>query len=135
MIRQITVSALTMLVLDATYLYYLGGPRFARMIKSIQNSKLNLNLYGAITSYVFLLFGLHYFVLSRKKASGTLPNLVHDVAVIRDAALFGLVVYGVFDSTNIALFSKYETGPAIADTLWGAVLMAVTAFMVRATVP
>ncbi len=133
MIRQIIVSALTMLVLDAIYLYFLGGPPFARMIESIQKSRLKLNLYGVIASYMFLLFGLHYFVLSRE-ASRASPS----AAVIRDAALFGLVVYGVFDSTNIALFSKYETGPAIADTLWGAVLMAATASLVlsvRATVP
>ena len=40
--------------------------------------------------------------------------------------IFGVVVYGVFDFTNLAIFSNYPFSTAIIDTLWGGILMALT---------
>ena len=124
--RSVIISALIMIALDVSYLYFLGGPSFARMVESIQGSKFRLNILGAAASYLLMLYGLHYFVL--RHASGELPGL----SVARDAAVLGLVIYGVFDSTNMALFSKYKLGMAVADTVWGVFLMSATAAMTRA---
>jgi uncharacterized membrane protein len=48
---------------------------------------------------------------------------------ILDAFLFGLVIYGVYETTNIATFKKWSPFVAILDTLWGGVLMAATTFI------
>ena len=110
-----------MIALDVSYLYFLGGPPFARMVESIQGSKFRLNIWGAAASYLLMLYGLHYFVLSRVSREST------GASVAWDAAVLGLVIYGVFDSTNMALFSKYKLGMAVADILWGVFLMSITA--------
>ena len=116
-------SAVIMIAIDATYLYFLGGPSFARMVESIQDSKFKLNIFGAAASYLLMLYGLHYFVLTRKSAQTTTDSM------IRDSAVLGLVIYGVFDSTNIAMFSKYKLGMAVVDTLWGVFLFSTTTYL------
>ena len=116
-------SAMIMIALDATYLYFLGGPPFARMVESIQDSKFRLNIFGAAASYLLMLYGLHYFVLSRARTQSTTDSM------IRDSAVLGLVIYGVFDSTNIAMFSKYKLGLAVVDTLWGVFLFSTTTYL------
>jgi uncharacterized membrane protein len=47
-------------------------------------------------------------------------------------ALFGFVVYGVYDLTNRAVLDKYSLRLTVADILWGCVLCAVTSCVMRA---
>lgn len=48
----------------------------------------------------------------------------------RSGGLFGLVLYGVFNATNFAIFSNYSPTVAILDTLWGTFLFfTVTLFV------
>lgn len=42
------------------------------------------------------------------------------------AFLLGMSTYAVYDFTNLFVFDKYPLSFAIADTLWGGFLMAVT---------
>lgn len=53
-------------------------------------------------------------------ALGYLLTQVHDV---KHAFLLGVSVYAVYDFTMIALFKKYDVKLALADTLWGGILM------------
>jgi uncharacterized membrane protein len=46
-------------------------------------------------------------------------------------ALFGLVVYGVYDLTNRAVLQNYSLRLTVADLLWGCVLCAVTSCVLR----
>ena len=42
-------------------------------------------------------------------------------------ALFGLVVYGTYDLTNLATLRGWTVGMAVADALWGCVVTAAAA--------
>ena len=53
-------------------------------------------------------------------ALGYLLTQVHDV---KHAFLLGVSVYAVYDFTMLALFKKYDVKLALADTLWGGILM------------
>ena len=46
-----------------------------------------------------------------------------------DAAILGLVIYGVFDAVNYAIFSKYDLLIALKDTFWGATLFYMTTYL------
>ena len=115
---QYIVSAIVMLALDAIYLGTTQGI-FADMVVSIQRVVMKLKLFPAIVCYIFLIFGLNYFILDQNRS-------------VFDAFLFGLVIYGVFDSTNMAIFKKYNWNVAIMDTIWGGTLMALTTSAVYA---
>ncbi len=62
--------------------------------------------------------GLNYFIIKPKRS-------------ISDAFLLGLVIYGVYETTNWAIFNKWSVKSVIIDTLWGGILFASTAFIVR----
>jgi len=107
------IPAFTMLSLDSIYLSQIGAGLFGPMVKQIQNEKLTLNYYGATICYVLLLIVLYKFIIKENKSP-------------KDAFLLGFCIYGVFDSTNIAIFKKYQYFPAIVDMIWVGILFYLT---------
>jgi uncharacterized membrane protein len=109
-----------MLVLDSVYLYFTKST-FGQMVAKIQRTALEFKLVGAVVVYLLLAIGLYVFIVEPGK------SLWH-------AALFGLVVYGVYDFTSYAILKKYDLNVAIMDMAWGSVLMTGTTYIVRALV-
>jgi uncharacterized membrane protein len=110
------VSALGLVAIDFAYLTVIKG-HFARQIAAVQGSPMVVNLFGAIVTYVFLIFGINYFIIRPGRSA-------------QDAFLLGLTVYGVYDFTNLALLSKWQLFTAITDTLWGGALFYLTTRLV-----
>jgi uncharacterized membrane protein len=115
-IQTVLKSSLVFLLLDGIYLYSIRN-YFNDQVKRIQGSPVRLNAVGTILTYVFLLFGLNYFILSPKKS-------------VFDAFLFGLVIYAVYEFTNYSLFSGWKWTTVAMDTLWGGILFSLTTYIV-----
>jgi len=111
------LSAIVMISLDFVYLNVMKG-YFMNQVKMVQGTPLKLNYLGAAICYVFLITGLNYFIIKPRKS-------------VTDAFLFGLVVYGVYETTNYALFSNWSLISVIIDTLWGGLLFASTTYVVE----
>lgn len=115
MYSNLLVSAFVMVILDVIFLS-MNADVFKIQIADVQHSPLILNPIGALLSYVFLIFGLNYFILSQHRS-------------IVDAFLFGFVIYGVYETTTFALLRKWRFSTVIIDTLWGGTLFALTTFI------
>ena len=74
------------------------------------------SIFASIICYILLTFGIYYFGIREK-------NFVN-------AILFGLVVYGVYNMTNLATIQKFGLKESIIDTMWGAIMCGVVAFIV-----
>lgn len=114
-IKEIILSGILFVVIDAVYLGLVSN-FFNKMIKRIQGNKINFRLEGAILCYIFLIFGLNHFIISKNKSPF-------------EAALFGWVIYGVYDATNYAIFDKWSKQALIMDTVWGGILFYATTFL------
>lgn len=114
---KMLISALGLVAIDFAYLGVIKG-HFARQIAAVQGSPMVVNLFGAIITYVFLIFGINYFIIQPGRSA-------------QDAFLLGLVVYGVYDFTNLALLSKWQLTTAVIDTLWGGTLFYLTTKLVQ----
>ena len=114
---SLILSAVILLILDGLFLTFIAGPIFKIQIADIQSSPLKLNATGAILSYVFLIFGLNYFIISKRRP-------------VLDAFLFGLTVYGVYETTTLALLKNWRIQTVLIDTLWGGILFALTTFLI-----
>jgi uncharacterized membrane protein len=112
---MLIIATISMLLLDAIYIY-LTSTLYNNQLRAIQGSDLKLKILPALLVYVFLLGGLYYFILIPKKP-------------IIDAFLLGLVIYAVFDLTNLAILDKWSYKIVIMDSLWGASLFAMTTFI------
>ena len=116
--KQLTylLSAVLLVVLDSVYLN-LVKQYYNSQIKSVQGSDLKINLVAAILCYVFLVFGLNYFIIREKKS-------------VLDAFLLGLTIYAVYELTSMALLKKWSWLTVIMDTTWGGILFALTTYFV-----
>ena len=116
--NQVTylLAAILLVVLDSVYLN-LVKQYYNYQIKSVQGSDLKINLLAAILCYVFLVFGLNYFIIRENKS-------------VMDAFLLGLTIYAVYELTSMALLKKWFWFTVIMDTTWGGILFALTTYLV-----
>ena len=112
---MLIIAIITMILLDSIYIY-LTNTIYNNLLRSIQGSDLKIKIIPALLVYVFLVGGLYYFILVPKRP-------------IIDAFILGLVIYAVFDLTNLAILDKWSYKIVIMDSLWGASLFAMTTFI------
>ena len=97
--------------------------RFSKLIKKIQKEEPVYNkLYIAI-SYIIMISGLLIFVI---------PNISNDnifLDSLKYGGIFGFVVYGIYDFTNLSIFKNYEFSTAIIDILSGTSVYFLTTFL------
>jgi len=111
------ISAIVFVTLDYFYLNLIKN-YFENQVQLVQGSPLKLNYLGAILCYIFLIFGINYFIIKPKRS-------------IQDAFLLGLTIYAVFETTNVTLFSKWSWFTVLIDSLWGGTLFALTTYIVN----
>ena len=113
---QYLLSAIVFVVLDGFYLN-LTKDYFNKQVKSIQGSDIKANFVAIGITYIFLIYGLNYFIIQKNRS-------------VKDAALLGLVIYGVYEFTNLSIFTNWSVLSTIIDTTWGAVVFGLTTAIV-----
>jgi uncharacterized membrane protein len=108
------ISAILFVSIDSIYLSFIKD-YFNQQVKIIQGHHIRFNMTAAIITYIFLIYGLDYFIISKKKS-------------VLNAFIFGLVMYGVYEFTNLTIFSDWHWKTAFIDTLWGGILFSTTTF-------
>ncbi len=111
------LSAIILVSIDYIYLGLIKG-YFANQVQAVQGSPLKINYLGVLLCYIFLIIGLNYFIIKPKRS-------------VQDAFLLGLIVYSVFETTNLALFKNWSILTVLIDSLWGGTLFALTTYIVR----
>jgi uncharacterized membrane protein len=111
------VSAIIFITTDFVYLNVIKD-YFSNQIKLVQGSEPKVNFLGVALCYIFLIAGINYFIIKPRKS-------------VNDAFLLGIVIYGVYETTNYALFKNWSILTVIIDTLWGGLLFAFTTYMVN----
>jgi uncharacterized membrane protein len=115
MLYLIVVSSVILLVLDSIFLS-LNSKVFGQQVFDVQRYPLKLNFMGAVPTYLLLIFAVNYFILIPKRS-------------VLDAFFLGVVIYGVFEGTNLSIFKNWKLATVVLDTLWGGVLMAATTYL------
>jgi len=107
------------LVLDLPMITLINKDMYKNLFASINNGEIvdssNI-IIGAIVAYLLLAYGLYIFAIKNKS--------------IFNGALFGLVVYGVYNFTNLAVIAKYGLTQSIIDTVWGTILCSMITYIV-----
>ena len=114
---KLIVSAIVFVLIDSFYLNYMKD-YFSNQVKIIQGTSIKMDITSTILCYIFLVVGIHYFIIKPNRS-------------VADAFLLGIIIYGVFETTNKALFSKWSWQTVFLDTLWGGILFALTTFFIK----
>ena len=107
------------LVLDLPMILLINKDMYKKLFESINNGAIvdSTNIIiGGIVAYLLLAYGLYIFAIKNKS--------------IFNGALFGLVVYGVYNFTNLAVIAKYGLIPSVIDTVWGTILCSMITYIV-----
>jgi uncharacterized membrane protein len=97
-----------LILLDGVFLFLMRN-YFAEQVRLVQNAPLTMNILGAVLCYIIICLGLFHFIINKK-------------ATPSEAFLLGLFVYGVYETTSLALLKSWKLTTVITDTLWGGVL-------------
>lgn len=110
------VAAVLFLVIDMVWLLWLGRSIYVSEIGEILRQPPNLSAAAAF--YVLYVTGLMIMVIWPAVQAQSVSQ-----ALIR-GALLGLIAYGTYDLTNLAVMKGFTTKIAIIDMIWGTVLTA-----------
>src|SRR3989344_3862859 len=80
--------------------------------------------------YLIIAWGLTYYVVLRNERES-------EAGMFLKGALFGLVIYGIYNTANYSLLKEWPLNIVFIDTLWGTALcgvVAVGAYMVEKVV-
>ena len=112
--NKYTLAVIILLVLDFLWLGLFMGGKYKTQIRSIQGSDMKVRPVLIILAYALMILGLTRFVL---------PNVNNDANLLQNSlkygAVFGLILFGVYDFTAGAVLSGWNIQLACVDILWG----------------
>ena len=106
------ISLLLIAIMDGAWLGFFQKKTWKEQVKDIQGSDLKLRVeFGFIAYILMMIVPLTILQVSDKY----MFNIFDDILL---SVVFALVLYGVYNNTNRAIFDKY-TKVYLTDWIWG----------------
>lgn len=124
-IKIFFISWVILLTLDFIWIGIIMKNFYAKELSNIakkERGKLKPNLIVAFIVYLILAFGITIFVI---------PISRTPLESLKYGALFGLVLYGVYDFTNLSIIKDYSLKLTITDLLWGTFLSGLSSLLIK----
>ena len=120
MLKQLLLLSFIFIIVDIGFLYLMSN-NFQTMIKKIQGSPLSMKIFPTIACYFILISSLYYFIIYKKGS-------------FLDAFLLGFFIYGVYETTNMAIFKDWNINVFIIDLSWGGFLFLITTYLYKKSI-
>lgn len=117
MLHKILLIMITFIILDIIWFSISVKPIYEPTIQNIQKEPLQMKLLGGLFAWLLLAVGVYVFVLP-------LSQNINDA--MKYGALYGLIVYGIYNGTNYAILNNYDMKVSVADLTWGITVSAIT---------
>lgn len=112
---NVLAGVAVLLLLDVVWVATVMAPRYANMIATIQQAPLRPRWGWALAAYATMVVGLLAFCVR----DGDHPR-----AAAARGALFGWVIYAVYDFTSLTVLNDFSVPLACLDVAWGSILFA-----------
>ena len=107
------------LCIDMTWLLLIAKNTYLNAIGPLMRHSFHIKLIPfSLLIYILIVTGILFFVLPR--AQGQYAQ------ALWQGALFGLIVYGIYDFTNYVTLAHWPLPITFIDMAWGAVLCGIT---------
>lgn len=119
MLRSFLISLPLVLIADYLWLGYVVKDfnlRQLAQIGRIEDGNFQLMMWPAIAAYLLMAVSLTLFSIPRAEAASS------GLEAFAWGAALGLVIYGIFDMTNLAILKDYPLPFAAVDMAWGTFL-------------
>ena len=112
-------AAVLFLAIDMVWLLWLGRSLYVTEIGEILRQP--PNMAAAAAFYILYITGLMIMVIwPAVQAQSVIQGMLY-------GALLGLIAYGTYDLTNLAVMKGFTTKIAIIDMIWGTILTGAVA--------
>ena len=114
MYKILFIIFILLLLIDLPMILFLNKNMYSKQFMRINNEELKLNtraLISGIICYCLITFAIYYFGVKSKN--------------ILNGFLIGLVIYGVYNTTNLATITNFGIIESIVDTMWGTIVCGV----------
>lgn len=115
-IKYLVILTLVLL-LDFCYLYLIKNTML-KVIKNIQQKPLKINWIYLILCYLILSFTIYYFVIKERKS-------------ILYSFILGFCIYGIYETSNMTIFTNWNQNIVFIDTLWGGILFSIINYIYK----
>lgn len=118
-LKQFLLAFILFIVFDFIWLGFVMkdfNMRQLAEIGRIENGVFQMQLAPALITYILMALALPLYVLPRLARQSSHLN-----AFLAGAPL-GLIIYGVFDTTNLAILKNYPLAFVVPDIAWGTVV-------------
>jgi uncharacterized membrane protein len=114
-VNNILLLGLIFIIVDSIFLYLMKD-NFKKMIINVQKSDIKLKIIPTIACYIILISSIYYFIIIKNNT-------------LLDAFLLGFFIYGIFETTNMAIFKNWDYKIGIIDVIWGGLLFFITTYI------
>ena len=121
MVQDFLLTLLVFLGIDAVWLGLLAKKFYEKELSGFGRT---LNWFPAIVSYFLIVLGLVVFVFPKVKT-------LDGIWVFLWGAVYGLIVYGVYDLVNLSTLVNWTLKMTVVDMLWGAFVCGVVTLIVN----
>ena len=124
-IKEFVIVSVILGVIDLIWLKFVFKQPWSNMISTIQLEPMEVKLIYALPVYILMTLAIVIYVL---------PNITTEHILkdsIKYGGLLGIIIYGVFDLTNMVLFSKYDMKLGLMDIAWGGFLCTLVTYVTK----
>lgn len=117
------ISWIFFVVMDLVWIGYLARDQYVEKLSPLlrySDGRYNVVWWAALLVWFFIVLGSYVFVLPIIKDKSFMHALWY-------GALFGLVLYAVYDLTNYSLLKGWPLSVTMLDIAWGAFVNAMLA--------
>ena len=119
MFKRIVLTIVIFLTIDFFWLLVIAKNFYDQQLGSFQRT---INWLAALPVYLLIPLGIGFFVLPKSNNQALLA--------LGWGAVYGLIVYGVYDLTNLATLKNWSLTMVIVDILWGMFICSLTSWLV-----
>lgn len=128
-LSALVLTLIAFAVIDTVWLSFMAGPVYRPLMGDLMAAR--INMYAAVGFYVLYALGVTWF-LTFPALSGQMPayGLPAGWSLTVSAALLGLLAYGTYNLTAMAVIRDWSFKLVLIDMIWGAVLTTIASHLV-----
>lgn len=120
------ISVPVIMALDGIWLTIIAKNWYRAQFKPfLEGNAFTIRIPAALLVYILLIIGFYVYVI---------PAIIErelSLTTFLHGALFGGIVYGVYDLTNYATLPQWPLALVIGDAAWGAILFGLTSVITK----
>lgn len=117
-----TISLIFIILVDFLWIKFFMQNFYKSQVGSLMS--IHTNITAAVGVWMLLILGMLVFMLPKLSTTG------FGIDGFLYGALFGFIVYGIYDLTNFAIINGWPLKLVFVDVLWGTFVCGLTGLLI-----